>query len=106
MTSVKAATAAALLVLATACSGGGGTSPPPSDTLVWASGAAPNSLDIAHGFNSASTLIQTAVLDTMVMLDATGKPVPHLATGWTQPDPATYLFTLTRRLLACVPASA
>ncbi|SEM94277.1 ABC transporter substrate-binding protein [Nonomuraea pusilla] len=93
MTPAKTAAATAVLLLATACSAGG-AAPPPADTLIWATTSAPNSLDIAHGFNSASTLVQAAVLDSMVGLDERGKPVPRLAAGWTQPDPASYLFTL------------
>ncbi|MEU4328385.1 ABC transporter substrate-binding protein [Nonomuraea dietziae] len=95
MTSAKAATAAVVLALTTACSSGG-TVPQARDSLVWATANAPNSLDIAHGFNNASTLVQTAVLDTMVTLDTRGAPAPRLATEWTQPDPATYLFTLRK----------
>ncbi|MEU4573522.1 ABC transporter substrate-binding protein [Nonomuraea sp. NPDC023979] len=95
MTPAKTAAATAVLLLLTACSAGGAT-PPPADTLVWATASPPSSLDIAHGFNSPSTLVQTAVLDTMVTLDERGRPAPHLATGWTQPDPASYLFTLRK----------
>ncbi|MFI9551923.1 ABC transporter substrate-binding protein [Nonomuraea endophytica] len=94
MTYAKAATAAVVLALTTACSSG--ASPAQTrDSLVWGLATAPNSLDIAHGFNKSSTLVQSAVLDTIVALDSTGKPVPRLA-DWTQPDPATYLFTLRK----------
>ncbi|MEV4066335.1 ABC transporter substrate-binding protein [Nonomuraea dietziae] len=95
MTSAKAATAAVVLALTTACSSGG-AAPQARDSLVWATAHPPNSLDIAHGFNTASTLIQTAVLDSMVTLDTRGAPAPRLATEWTQPDPSTYLFTLRK----------
>ncbi|MGV9308461.1 ABC transporter substrate-binding protein [Nonomuraea sp. NPDC003727] len=95
MTSAKAATAAVVLALVTACSSGG-AAPPARDSLVWATASPPNSLDIAHGFNNASTLIQSALLDTMLTLDTRGAPAPRLATEWTQPDPATYLFTLRK----------
>ncbi|MEV4182169.1 ABC transporter substrate-binding protein [Streptosporangium canum] len=95
MTYAKAATAAVVLALATACSSGG-AAPQARDSLVWATVNPPNSLDIAHGFNNASTLIQSAVLDTMLALDAHGAPAPRLAAQWTQPDPATYLFTLRK----------
>ncbi|WP_433345280.1 ABC transporter substrate-binding protein [Microtetraspora malaysiensis] len=92
---IRAAAAALLLLSVTACAGSaqktGGAG---RDTLVWASGAAPNSLDIAHGFNGASTTIQIAVLDTMVTLDDRGVAAPSLAASWTQPDPASYEFTL------------
>ncbi|MBB2910714.1 peptide/nickel transport system substrate-binding protein [Streptosporangium becharense] len=95
MAYAKTATVAVVLALTTACSSGG-TTPQTDDSLLWAVNNPPNSLDIAHGFNNASTLIQTAVLDTMVTLDARGVPAPRLATQWTQPDPATYLFTLRK----------
>ncbi|MFI6291211.1 ABC transporter substrate-binding protein [Nonomuraea sp. NPDC050790] len=97
MTSAKAATAAAVLALATACTSAAAPAPA-RDSLVWAGVSPPNSLDIAHGFNTASTLIQGAVLDTMLALDRRGAPAPRLATAWTQPDPASYLFTLRKEV--------
>lgn len=95
---IRAAVVALLLLPVAACAGSPqkGGSGPERDTLVWASSAAPNSLDIAHGFNNASTTIQLAVLDTMVTLDAKGAPAPALATSWTQPTPDSYEFTLRK----------
>ncbi|GII94949.1 ABC transporter substrate-binding protein [Sinosporangium siamense] len=95
---LRAALAALLLLPVAACAGSttqkgsaGGTA---RDTLRWASEGSANNLDIAHGFNGASTLIQAAVLDTMVALDKQGAPAPRLAESWTRPDPKTYLFKL------------
>ncbi|MFI6505397.1 ABC transporter substrate-binding protein [Nonomuraea typhae] len=95
MKHAKAATAAVVLALTTACSSTGAPAPA-RDSLIWATDSPPNSLDIAHGFNGSSTLIQSAVLDTMLALDDRGAPAPRLAAEWTQPDPATYLFTLRK----------
>ncbi|MEV4251369.1 hypothetical protein AB0J63_49300 [Streptosporangium canum] len=52
--------------------------PPPAakDTLVWATVSPVHSLDIAHGFDNSGTLVQFAVLDTVVTLDRDGKVVP------------------------------
>ncbi|RSN05552.1 hypothetical protein DMB42_26670 [Nonomuraea sp. WAC 01424] len=83
----------ALLLLATGCAGAAGSGAAP-DTLRWAMGTAPSSLDIAHGFNDASTTVQFAVLDTMVGLGPDGQVVPRIAASWTHPDPRTYVFTL------------
>ncbi|GAA3074803.1 ABC transporter substrate-binding protein [Streptosporangium carneum] len=95
---IRAAVVALLLLPVAACAGSAqkGGSGADRDTLVWAFGVAPNSLDIAHGFDTASTTIQLAVLDTMVTLDAKGVPAPGLATSWTQPTPDSYEFTLRK----------
>ncbi|MGW4408073.1 ABC transporter substrate-binding protein [Nonomuraea sp. NPDC004702] len=83
----------ALLVLVAGCAGAASSGAAP-DTLRWATGTAPNSLDIAHGFNDASTTVQFAVLDTMVTLGPDGRVIPSIAASWTHPDPRTYVFTL------------
>ncbi|WP_214415718.1 ABC transporter substrate-binding protein [Sphaerisporangium fuscum] len=82
-----------LLVLAAGCAGAPGSGAAP-DTLRWAMGNTPSSLDIAHGFNDASTTVQFAVLDTMVAIGPDGRVVPRIAASWTHPDPRTYVFTL------------
>ncbi|GAA3467368.1 ABC transporter substrate-binding protein [Nonomuraea roseola] len=64
------------------------------DTLVWANTSPVRSLDIAHGFDTASTLAQFAMLDTPVTLDKTGAVVPSLAESWKETKPGVYDFRL------------
>ncbi|WP_125644895.1 ABC transporter substrate-binding protein [Nonomuraea sp. WAC 01424] len=64
------------------------------DTLVWANTSPVRSLDIAHGFDTASTLAQFAMLDTPVTLDKAGTVVPSLAESWKETKPGVYDFQL------------
>ncbi|WP_031170155.1 ABC transporter substrate-binding protein [Streptosporangium roseum] len=64
------------------------------DTLVWANTSPVRSLDIAHGFDTASTLAQFAMLDTPVTLDKAGTVVPSLAESWKETKPGVYDFKL------------
>ncbi|WP_433413090.1 ABC transporter substrate-binding protein [Microtetraspora malaysiensis] len=82
---------AALLLLSAGCAG---SKQDRADTLRWALSEVPNSLDIAHGFNNPSTIVQFAVLDCMVTLGKKGEVLPSVAESWTHPDPLTYVFTL------------
>lgn len=71
--------------------GGTGT-----DTLTMATSSQADVLDIAHGFNGPSTLVQFAFLESPVTLDANGKVTPHLAESWSEPTPGTYVFKLRK----------
>lgn len=82
---------AALLLLSAGCAGS--KQGQAADTLRWAMSDVPNSLDIAHAFNT-STVVQFAVLDTMVTLGKKGEVLPSVAESWTHPDPRTYVFTM------------
>lgn len=82
---------AALLLLSAGCAG---SKQNQADTLRWATSESPTSLDIAHKFDSASTLVQFAVLDTMIALGNKGEVLPSVAESWTHPDPLTYIFTM------------
>lgn len=92
-TLVAGATTSALLLSGCATSGSGGDRAN-TDTLTLATAAAPNVLDIAHGFNTPSTLAQFAILDTVVTLGEDGSIQPSLAESWTEPKPGTYVFKL------------
>ncbi|MEU6998205.1 ABC transporter substrate-binding protein [Nonomuraea sp. NPDC046570] len=94
-TALSRAAIAALLLLSAGCAGSKSSgSGAPRDTLRWALADTPNSLDIAHGFNTPSTTIQFAVLDTMVTIGRDGQVAPGIAESWTHPDPHTYIFTM------------
>lgn len=81
----------ALPLILTGCAGKSGTSEAP-DHLVWATSEAPTSLDIAHGFDNASTLVLDEVLETPLKIDSDGRYVPGLAQSWMVPVPGTYVF--------------
>ncbi|GII95416.1 ABC transporter substrate-binding protein [Sinosporangium siamense] len=55
---------------------------------------APSMLDIAHGFDGASTGIQSEILNTMLKVGSDGQLVPEIAESWSQPEPTTYVFKL------------
>lgn len=80
------------LMLSGCSTAGGGAAD--ADTITWATSGPSSVLDIAHGFNGPSFLVQTAVLETPVTLDAEGAVVPQLAKSWTEPSPGTYVFKL------------
>lgn len=90
------AATAGLLALALPLAGCGlGSDPSSTDsTLVWGLGTAPRSLDPAHAFDGESMLVSNELLEPLVSLDPTGKPVPRLAESWEQPDPRTYVYHL------------
>lgn len=79
-------------LLLSGCGGSGEASD--SDTLTWATTIAPTVIDIAHGFTTASTLVQFAVLETPVSMTGAGELVPQLAEKWEETAPGTYAFTL------------
>ncbi|MEV0585277.1 ABC transporter substrate-binding protein [Nonomuraea sp. NPDC050310] len=89
------ALAGALLLTGCATNGGaksGSGGSAASLTLVTPS--PPTVLDIAHGFNTPSTLVQFAILDTPVTLGEDGSIKPSLAESFTEPKPGTYVFKL------------
>ncbi|WP_433236920.1 ABC transporter substrate-binding protein [Streptosporangium sp. CA-135522] len=93
-TLMAGAMTSALLLSGCATNGGGGGGRTNADTLTLATAVPPNVLDIAHGFNSPSTMVQFAILDTVVTLGEDGSIQPSLAESWTEPKPGTYVFKL------------
>lgn len=72
-----------------------GDQPPKAvDKLTFALGAAPRSLDPAHGFDADSATVLTAMYDQLLVMSADGKLANHLAEKWSQPTPTTYVYTL------------
>lgn len=88
------------LVMASACSGSddGSASGSRGDEeiaeLAWGTTLAPLSLDIFNGFDNGSTTVSNPTVSSLVRWGQDGEPEPELATSWSQPDPATYVFQI------------
>jgi peptide/nickel transport system substrate-binding protein len=73
------------------CSGGPSTPPGYLTVLITSS---PNNLDPRIGTDEVSQRVSQLVFDTLLNLDDSLRVVPGLATGWTMPDPTTYIVSL------------
>lgn len=62
-------------------------------TLTWGSIAGARSLDYNHAFDGPSWLVWGELSEPLVTIDSGGKPIPKLATSWTQ-TPGKIVFTL------------
>lgn len=67
-----------------------------TSTLTLATKTQADILDVAHGFNPPSSLVQGAFLESPVTLDEDGKVVPQLADSWSEPTPGTYVFKMKK----------
>ncbi|GII95415.1 ABC transporter substrate-binding protein [Sinosporangium siamense] len=66
------------------------------DKIVWGMAGNPSMIDIAHGLDGASTVVQTVALDTLLTLTAEGKPAPAVAESWERADPTTYVYKIRK----------
>lgn len=76
-----------------ASAGSSGSGPAPT-SMTWGVTTAPDVIDVAHGLGVDNSLVQGAVLDTVLAWDTNGGVAPSLATSWTESKPGTYVFTL------------
>lgn len=98
----RAAMLAAAFITITACSGSGSSSssepaaaePRPGGELSFVLATEPSTLNPIIGVNQ-DRIVATAFIDRLVGTDKSGQPAKTgIATGWQQPDPQTWRFTL------------
>jgi peptide/nickel transport system substrate-binding protein len=68
----------------------------PADVITLAVPSSPNNLDPRVGTDEVSQKIQQLVFSTLLALDDRLQVVGGLATGWSMPDPTTYVVPLRR----------
>lgn len=73
---------------------GTGVSNKQIDTLNWGVGATIRSLDLAHSFDTNSSIVQNLGMETLTTFTNDQKIAPLLAESYSQPDPMRYVYKI------------